>query len=703
MTVVETVILLVALVLVSNLVNHYFKTIPVSLIQIFIGTTVALVFNLKIDLNSSWFLLLFIAPLLYNDGRKFPKHELWKLKGAIINNAIILVFITILVGGYLIYLVIPSLPLPVSFALAAVLAPTDPVAVHSISKQVKLPDNILHLVSGESLINDASGLIGFKYALGVAVTGYFSFSQAIGDFFYMASIGLLAGIILINLVIFIIEWLVVKGFNDVIFNTVLQVSVPFIVYLLTEKYLHASGVIAVVVAGVFFSSKRATFNSVQPEINLVSERMWDIIVYLLNGTMFTILGVELPVATMGTIKNERISTPSAILLVFIVWFILLAIRVIWTYCYQLFDHEKSDKSFRIRFKIAMLSGLSGVRGAITMAAALTIPLHTLSGEVFPERALVLFIAAGVIILSMIMAIVTLPMIAGHTLELETRGGVVGLEEHDDSDEDEDSFMLNLNQAKLYILKSAVRSLEEQRRMNNQLAVYHLILEYQHMIKSIENDERGEDETLAATTDEIKLRKVALKGQLMELQRLFRTNQIHKKSYLKSRKNLLKQLKNVDHIARIRQTWLFPTFGQSLGKILRRVSLWNGVRQDETYGVEMRFIERTLAKAAIKSLSEYLKNPDVNEKAFNREVIYHLIIGYRNIVEKQKSSDFLGKKEYQDQIHKLRFRSVSAQRLSLQYLVEQGYITHQIAIKLQQYINHEESLILRSSGLHNMDH
>ncbi|WP_311408272.1 cation:proton antiporter [Liquorilactobacillus uvarum] len=698
MTVVETVILLVALVLLSNLVNHYFKKVPVSLIQIFLGASMAILFNLKIDLNSSWFLLLFIAPLLYNDGRKFPKDELWKLKGAIVNNAIILVFITILVGGYLIYLVIPSLPLPVGFALAAILAPTDPVAVHSISRQVKLPDNILHLVSGESLINDASGLIGFKYALAVAVTGYFSFSQALGDFIYMSSVGLIAGILLIYIVIFIIEWLVVKGFNDVIFNTVLQVSVPFIVYLLTEKYLHASGVIAVVVAGVFFSSKRVSFNSVQPEINLVSERMWEIIVYLLNGTMFTILGVELPVATIGTIKNEKISTFNAIFLVFVVWFILLAIRVIWTYCYQLFGHEEGEESVRSRFKIAMLSGLSGVRGAITMAAALTIPVHTLSGDNFPERALVLFIAAGVIILSMVMAIVTLPIIAGHTLELETRGGAVIVDDMDD--DSEETHLINLNQAKLYILKSAVRSLEEQRRMNNQLAVYHLILEYQYMIKSIENDERGEAEALAATTDEIKLRKVAIEGQLRELQRLFRTNQIHKKSFLKSRKNLLSQMKNVDHTARIRQNWLFPTVGQSLRKTMRAVSLWNGVRRDENYGVEMRFIERTLAKAAIKSLSEYLKDPSVNEKSFNREVIYHLIIGYRNMIEKQKSGDTLGKKEYQEEVRKLRFKSVSAQRLSLQYLVEQGYITHQNAIKLQQYINHEESLILRSSGLNN---
>nr|WP_252895186.1 hypothetical protein [Liquorilactobacillus satsumensis] len=104
----------------------------------------------------------------------------------------------------------------------------------------------------------------------------------------------------------------------------------------------------------------------------------------------------------------------------------------------------------------------------------------------------------------------------------------------------------------------------------------------------------------------------------------------------------------------------------------------------------------LAKAAISSLSAYLKNPEVNEKELNREVLYHLIITYRSVIEKQKSLDSLGKQEYQEQVRKLRFKSIAAQRLALQYLVEQGYVTHQSAINLQQYINHEESLNLRAS-------
>ena len=135
------------------------------MIQIALGLVIALFWEIKIPLDTDWFLLLFIAPLLFNDGRRFPKRELWQLRGPIFANSIWLVFLTTIVGGYLIYLMIPRLSLSVSFALAAILSPTDPVAVQSISKRVKLPDRILHLVSGESLINDASGLIAFKYAV----------------------------------------------------------------------------------------------------------------------------------------------------------------------------------------------------------------------------------------------------------------------------------------------------------------------------------------------------------------------------------------------------------------------------------------------------------------------------------------------------------------------------------------------------------
>ncbi len=252
MHILEAVILLMTLVVFSNVVDHFIPAVPVSLIQVVLGLGAALVMRVTIPLETDWFLLLFIAPLLFNDGRRFPKRELWKLRGPILANAIVLVFLTTILGGFLFHLIIPTMPFSVSFALAAILSPTDPVAVQSISKRAKLPEGILHIVSGESLINDASGLIAFKYAVAATVTGVFSIKSAAIDFIYISIVGFVSGIVIIALILMMENWLYRQGINDVIFSTVLQVTTPFVVYLVTEEFFHASGVIAVVAAGIIF-------------------------------------------------------------------------------------------------------------------------------------------------------------------------------------------------------------------------------------------------------------------------------------------------------------------------------------------------------------------------------------------------------------------------------------------------------------------
>lgn len=216
MHILEAVILLMALVIFSNVVDHFVPAVPVSLIQVLIGLAVAIFTKISIPLETDWFLLLFIAPLLFNDGRRFPKQELWKLRGPILANAIALVFLTTIVGGLLFHVLIPTMPLSVSFALAAILSPTDPVAVQSISKRAKLPEGILHIVSGESLINDASGLIAFKYAVAATVTGVFSLKAAAIDFVYISIMGFVSGIVIIAIILLIENWLYRQGINDVI-------------------------------------------------------------------------------------------------------------------------------------------------------------------------------------------------------------------------------------------------------------------------------------------------------------------------------------------------------------------------------------------------------------------------------------------------------------------------------------------------------
>ncbi|MGO4375320.1 cation:proton antiporter, partial [Paenibacillus sp. MCAF20] len=135
-----TIILLLVCLVISNIISHYVPLIPTALTQIAIGVGIALLFKeFHLEIETEWFLLLFVAPLLYNDGRYFPRDELWKMRAPIFGNAIILVLLTTICGGYFIHWIIPDIPIAAAFALAAILSPTDPVAVNGIAKRIHLP------------------------------------------------------------------------------------------------------------------------------------------------------------------------------------------------------------------------------------------------------------------------------------------------------------------------------------------------------------------------------------------------------------------------------------------------------------------------------------------------------------------------------------------------------------------------------------
>lgn len=372
--IIEIIIVLALLILLSNVISHYLPAIPLSLIQIVLGLLTSLSGQFEINLSQDSFLLIFIAPLLYTDGRRFPKGELWRMRVPILGNAILLVFLTTIVGGYLIYQIVPKIPLAEAFALAAILSPTDPIAVQSIAKRTKLPDSVLHLVSGESLINDASGLVAFRYALAAVLTGTFSLAAASGNFIYIGVIGIILGVVLSRLLDSIQELLLRNGVDDVVFHTAIQLVSPFLIYILIEEVFHASGVIGVVAAGVTTQFGKTRSVEYRPELRVVSSTTWDVLNYLLNGFVFMLLGNVLPTAMRNVIEGDRFSTLQAVSFAFLTWIIILVIRTIWSYVYQIFPSKKNKGKKKGAVRYSLLTGLSGVRGAVTMAGILSLPL-----------------------------------------------------------------------------------------------------------------------------------------------------------------------------------------------------------------------------------------------------------------------------------------------------------------------------------------
>lgn len=701
MHILEAVILLMTLVVFSNVVDHFVPSVPVSLIQVVLGLGAALIMHVSIPLETDWFLLLFIAPLLFNDGRRFPKQELWKLRGPILANAIVLVFLTTILGGLMFHLIIPTMPFSVSFALAAILSPTDPVAVQSISKRAKLPEGILHIVSGESLINDASGLIAFKYAIAATVTGVFSIKAATLDFIYISIMGFISGLVIMALILLIENWLYRQGINDVIFSTVLQVTTPFVVYLVTEEFFHASGVIAVVAAGIIFHFYGTAPDRSQPELKLVSEKTWDIIIYTLNGIVFLILGIELPLATTNVIQNNQINTFGALGISLLAWFILLAIRVIWIYAYQAVSSIRSRKLKYLKtkqmptFKAALLAGLSGVRGAVTMAGVLSIPMVVEDGSPFPSRSLALFVAAGVIIISLVVATITLPLISEDKAPLLTRAN-----SGDDPDEidgapvnDEGTTYISEDEARVYIMKLAVQRIEEERRPNNQKEAFDLILDYQFLIRRLELKLQDKKDMDSIISDELALRRVALRGERAAVQKLYDDQKISKQAFLIATAKLQRlenqMIRSIGHKVR-----LGHGTARNFAKLRNRISLWIiRHKTDEDISDELALIQREQAKAAISSLSDYFARDDIDNQRFDSQSVYHLIVRYRNQIELAKDHS---KKQIKDQAmnyQSLRIKALAAEREGVQVLLEQGNIEWSMAAHLRQYINYSETVLI----------
>ncbi|WP_179394770.1 cation:proton antiporter [Lacticaseibacillus absianus] len=692
MHVVEAVLLLITLVIASNVISHYLVAVPVSLIQAALGLGAALLFGLRIDMETDWFMLLFTAPLLYNDGRRFPRKELWALRGPIFGNAIWLVFLITFACGFFLHWLIPAMPLAACFALAAIMAPTDPIAVQSLANRVKLPSSLLHLISGESLINDASGLIGFKYGIAAAVTGTFVVSHAVGDFFFVSLIGALAGVILMALINLLRVWLLQQGINDVILHTVLQLVTPFLIYLIVDELIGASGVIAVVVAGLVNNSGGNRYISALPELRIVSERTWDIVVYTLNGLIFLILGIELPVAMSMTIQSREISTWQALFDVVLVYLVMLALRTLWTYGYLLVGAWRHHDP-RPHFSMALLSGLSGVRGAITLIGVLAVPMTLANGRAFPERSLMLFIAAGFVVLSLVVAVVALPLFTKSRTPLRVRGSSVSADDDAVAEAAERSVrQITPVQAQRFLYQMAVRRLESERREQNQKPVLDLITEYQDLIRRLDLQEDASNTLPPMVQEEIALRLVGVSAELDRLAQLYDDGEIAEKHFRKNRRHLLAKRRDLTDMAQ-RNGHL--TAHMVLDKLQLRVRHWwlglasERERKAARYQQPL-YIEKELAKAGLKALSTYLKDPAHRKTQPNRQVIYSLIVQYRNRIASVKALTTHKSVQYEREMQRLRSVALAAERAAIHDLLEQGYIGGNLAQKLSQGVNYTEN-------------
>lgn len=508
----EVILLLLAAILVSAVLDQMLPRVALPLVQIGLGVVLSLAIGIPVDiqLDTELFLVLFIAPLLFDESRHANKRDLWDNKAAIVSLAVGLVIATVLVVGFVLHWLEPSISLAAAFALGAALGPTDAVAVTALGKDIRLTPRQKALLSGEALINDASGVVSFQFAIGAAVTGTFSLLSASASFVVSFFGGIIVGLLLGLVAKFALRAIRSRGFESATVHVVFEVFTPFIVFLLAE-HVGVSGILAVVAAGLLITLLPERRTPVAARLKLASNSVWEILVFVINGVVFVLLGLQLPDAVRPSLDDTHMPTQELLLLVLLVTFLVVGARFIWVYCMERYADKQERKaaeanrssaptfdmpepdvplpnntdnlSLTQAIKVAEATKpvgrtnaqllrdagiitLAGPKGAVTLSIIMTIPYTLSTGGAFVQRNTLIFLASGVIVCTLLLANFVVPLLAPKA-------------EADDEGREEE-----LNAVKVDILKKVIRELRAERTEQNETATNIVIRQYQERIKRL---------------------------------------------------------------------------------------------------------------------------------------------------------------------------------------------------------------------------
>ncbi|MCG7302555.1 Na+/H+ antiporter [Winkia sp. ACRQY] len=402
------VILLATIVLLSSVFDQFLPRLALPLVQIVLGAVGALFLSqpLSLGLDPDLFLVLFIAPLLFDESKHVSKRALAKNMGGILSLAIALVFASVLAVGFLLHWASPSVPLAAAFALGAALGPTDAVATSALSPSVALDERQNALLSGEALINDASGIVSFQFAVAAAVTGLFSVADASSAFAKTFLGGLGIGIVLgiVSLILLGIVRLI--GLESTVFHVTFELLSPFVIYLLAES-LHVSGILAVVAAGLtttLFTPRVGT--SYSARVRLVSSSVWEVLTFVLNGVVFVLLGTQFPSVMRSSWRREG-SGLTMVGLVFLLSFALIVLRFVWIYVME----ALRGRNWHVPLRDVATTTLAGPKGAVTLSIMFTLPQMASNAKPFPARDELIFLASGIILVTLLLANFLLPVLS----------------------------------------------------------------------------------------------------------------------------------------------------------------------------------------------------------------------------------------------------------------------------------------------------
>ncbi|MCG1099955.1 sodium:proton antiporter [Staphylococcus epidermidis] len=677
MEIFETLLIFVALVIVSSFVHTFIPKVPLAFIQIFLGMILYLTpIPVEFNFDSELFMVTLIAPLLFVEGVNVSRVHLRKYIKPVMMMALGLVITTVIGVGLFIHWIWPELPIGAAFAIAAILCPTDAVAVQAITNGKVLPKGAMTILEGESLLNDAAGIISFKIAVGVLITGTFSIFDAIQQFLIAsiggAIVGLLIGMALVRFRLTLMR----RGIENINMFTFIQLLTPFVTYLIAELF-HASGIIAAVVAGLVHGFERDRIAQTRTQLQMSYNHTWSILGYVLNGFVFSILGFLVPEVIVKIIKTEPHNLLFLIVITLLVALAVYLFRFVWVYVlYPYFylsvspfqkmisknDEDKVTESKPERSLYALIMTLCGVHGTISLAIALTLPYLLANHETFAYRNDLLFIASGMVILSLIIAQVILPLVTPDSPKVKIGN-------------------MSFKEARIYILEHVIDYLNQKSTFETSYRYGNVIKDYHDKLTFLKTVEK-EDEN---SKELERLQKIAFNVETKTLEKLVDDGEITESV-----------LENYMRYAERTEVYKQASLLRRIIVGLRGMLLKRRVKTKINSASSLSVTDNLLELGKINKLVHYNVVSRLAKEATtdNKLEVGMICDGYLMRIDNLTPNNFFNSR-HEDTLTKIKLNALREQRRILRELIENDEITEGTALKLRESINYDEMVIVDS--------
>ena len=687
MELLEAFLLFITAVIISSIIYNRFPKIPAAFIQIALGVCLFILpIPIHFKFDSEVFMFAVIAPLLFVEGTHVSRTKLMEYKKPIVLMAMALVFATVIGVGYFIHWIWPDLPMPAAFAIAAILCPTDAVAVSAITKGKMLPKGSMAILEGESLLNDAAGIISFKIAVTALVTGSFSAFHAIGQFIVSTILGILIGIIIGTLVVRLRIYLTAnKGLKDNNTLTFIQLLTPFVVYFIAEE-LHASGIIAVVIAGLIHGLERDRLIRAQTELQMNYNQIWTTLSYALNGFVFVVLGFIVPEVVDEIIRVEPENIMFLIGITLSIAVAIYVFRYIWVYIwFKDFYAPKNVQSYLdddsgsipTRSRYAFIMTMCGIHGTISLSMALTLPELVGQQQHFEYRNDLLFIAALMVLISLILAQFILPLITPSAHETDFQG-------------------MSYQSAKIFIVQQVIDSFKEKSTSQPDIDYRPILNQYFNELSFLLNIEPDNKNTKELR----RLEDIAEKIETETLERLIAKGSITKQD-----------ISNYRGVIEYSQFFREASFIKKLSRFIKLFYLRlkalkssdkserNDIRQKYQDGFKhVQKIMRIVNHNIILKMREEQHSSNVLEVSL-------VINRYTNLTQTLRQSASKIKARQKNELivsnetqQSLKLQALYTQRDVLDKLIANNKITNDIAKQIRENINYNE-IVLASESTH----